>query len=95
MKGGSGNGTTGDAHDVPSRSNIIPLQPHRFTHETPYAIAFDRVANAFAGGETESAMRKIVGQDDHNYQGMLVTAPLASHLLKTIFIPKTVLPTHG
>ena len=95
MEGGGGDRASGDAYDVPSGSNFIPLQSHRFTHQTPHAIAFDSVANALAGGEPESTMGQIVGQDDQNHQRVLVAAPLASHLLKTIFVPEAILPAHG
>ena len=95
LKSGVGNGASGDAHHIPSGSNVIPHQSHSLPHESAHAIAFDRVADALAGGETESTMGEIVGQDHQDQQTMLVAASLTANLLKTFFIPKTILPAHG
>ena len=95
MEIGVGNGASGDAHHVPSGSNVIPHQPHRFSHKPTHAIAFDRVADAFAGGEAESTVREIIGQDHQDQQPVLVAASLTPNLLKAFFIPETKLPAHG
>jgi len=95
LKGGVGNGPSGDAHDIPARDNVIPAQPHRLPHQPPHSIAFDGVADALAGCESESAVKEAVWQDNQDDQGMLGAASLASDLLKTFFIPKAILPAHG
>jgi len=95
LEGGIGHRASGDTHDIPARENVIPTKPHCFTHEPTHPIAFDGIADAFAGAKTEAAVGKSVRQDNQDDQAVLDTAPLASYLLKAAFIPKAILPAHG
>jgi len=85
LKGGGGNGTPGDADCILARDNVLPSQPNGFAHQPSHSIAFNGVANAFAGGEAKAIVGEIVRKDDEDDQPMLVTASLTSHLLKTFF----------
>ena len=95
LEGGIGDRASGDAHDIPAREDVIPTKPHGLTHEPTHPVAFDGIADAFAGGKAEAAIGKTVGQDNQDNQTVLDTASLASYLLKAAFIPKAILPAHG
>jgi len=46
--------------DVPSRGNLLPVQPSNFSQAPPDSIAHNRTAKSLLDAEAETALRQIV-----------------------------------
>ena len=46
--------------DVPSRGNLLPVQPRQFAQAPPDSIAHNRAAKRFLNAEAKAALRQVV-----------------------------------
>ena len=79
-----------DPYHVPAWFDQIPRQMHGLAQPAPRPVPTHRVANAPAGCEAASAIRRCVGQQTQHHQRMGVAATCLPHLPESFLVSQSI-----
>jgi hypothetical protein len=75
--------------DVPSRCDLLPVQPHHFSHPPPDAIPHHRPAEGSLDAEAEAAFRQLVRFQENYKVRTRAALPGAIHGIELRFAYQT------
>jgi len=69
-------------YEIPSRRDLLPMDPDDLPHPSPDAIAHHRAADRFFDAEAEAALRQLVGAKKYSEVGIRAALACAIHGIK-------------